>query len=85
MGRTLFIVSRHHPDLYAYLRERFASDHGVEVVLDRRSAQRRRREQPYETDRRQAERRRRPEVELELQTRSHAIITIPELDEHVSC
>jgi len=85
MGRTLFIVSRHHPDLYAYLRERFASDHSVEVVLDRRSAQRRRREQPYEIDRRQAERRRRPEVELELQIRSHAIITIPEHDEDVPC
>jgi len=83
MGRTLFIVSRHHPDLYAYLRERLGSDHGVEVVLDRRTAQRRRREQPYTVDRRQAERRRRPEVELELQTRSHAIITIPERDEHV--
>jgi len=85
MGRTLFIVSRHHPDLYAYLRERFASDHGVEVVLDRRSTHRRRREQPYDIDRRQAERRRRPEVEVELQTRSHAIITIPEHDEQVPC
>ena len=85
MGRTLFIVSRHHPDLYAYLRERFASDHGVEVVLDRRTTQRRRREQAYEIDRRQADRRRRPDVELELQTRSHAIITIPEHDEHVPC
>ena len=85
MGRTLFIVSRHHPDLYAYLRERFASDRGVEVVLDRRSTHRRRREQPHDIDRRQAERRRRPEVELELQTRSHAIITIPEHDEHVPC
>jgi hypothetical protein len=85
MGRTLFIVSRHHPDLYAYLRERFASDHGVEVVLDRRTAQRRRREQAYEIDRRQADRRRRPEVEVELQTRSHAIITLPEREENVPC
>lgn len=85
MGRTVFIVSRHHPDLYAYLRERFASDHGVEVVLDRRTAQRRRSEQPNEIDRRQADRRRRPEVELELKTRSHAIITIPECDGPVPC
>ena len=85
MGRTVFIVSRHHPDLYAYLRERFASDHGVEVVLDRRTVQRRRSEQPNDFDRRQADRRRRPEVELELKTRSHAIITIPEFDERVPC
>lgn len=85
MGRTLFIVSRDHPDLYAYLRERFASDNAVEVVLYRRTTQRRHHEQPYEVDRRQAERRRHPEVELELQTRSHAIITIPERDEDVPC
>ena len=78
MGRTLFIVSRQHPDLYAYLRERFASDCGVEVVLDRRLVQRRRVDAGREVERRQSDRRRRPEVELELQTRSHAIITIPE-------
>ncbi len=77
MGRTLFIVSRHHPDLYAYLRERFASDPAVEIVLDRRVVQRRSREGSYSVDRRQAERRRRPEVDVELRTRSHAIITIP--------
>jgi hypothetical protein len=83
MGRTLFIVSRQHPDLYAYLRERFAADHGVEVVLDRRVAQRRRRDGSHPIERRQAERRVRPEVEAELQTRSHAILTIPELSEDV--
>ena len=83
MGRTLFIVSRQHSDLYAYLRERFASDHGVEVVLDRRVAQRRRRDAAYPVERRRAERRGRPEVELELQTRSHAILTIPDLPEDV--
>ena len=79
MGRTLFIVSREHPDLYAYLRERFASDRGVEVVLDRRVAQRRRHDAAHQVERRRAERRTRPEVELELQSRSHAILTIPDL------
>jgi hypothetical protein len=77
MGRTLFVVSRRHPDLYHYLRERFASDAAVEVILDRRIAERRQRQTPRATERRQADRRRRPEVELELQVRSHAIITIP--------
>ena len=37
MARTLFIVSRRHPDLYEYLKERFASDDQVEVILDRRA------------------------------------------------
>jgi hypothetical protein len=85
MGRTLFIVSRQHPDLYAYLRERFAADRAVEVVLDRRVGQRRRRTAPYDGDRRQGDRRVRLDVELELQTRSHAIITIPERVEDVPC
>jgi hypothetical protein len=79
MGRTLFIVSRQHPDLYAYLRERFATDTAVEVILDRRLTQRRQREAPRDADRRIADRRARPEVEVELRSRSHAIITIPDL------
>jgi hypothetical protein len=79
MGRTVFVVSRQHPDLYAYLRERFANDAAVEVILDRRLGQRRQRAEERDVDRRRADRRARPEVELELQTRSHAIITIPEV------
>jgi hypothetical protein len=78
MGRHLFVVSRRHPELFEYLRERFASDSAVEVILDRRVAQRRRRETPYDPERRRADRRQHPEVEIELQTRSHAIITIPD-------
>ena len=78
MGRNLFVVSRRHPDLYEYLRERFATDPAVEVILDRRLGQRRRSQEVRPVDRRRAERRKRPEVETELQTRSHAIITMPD-------
>ncbi|HEY7519177.1 MAG TPA: hypothetical protein VIE36_12865 [Methylomirabilota bacterium] len=78
MGRNLFVVSRRYPDLYEYLRERFASDTAVEVILDRRIAQRRRAQAPHGVERRRGDRRGRPEVEVELQTRSHAIITIPD-------
>jgi hypothetical protein len=78
MGRNLFVVSRRYPDLYEYLRERFASDVAVEVILDRRIGARRRTHRTHQAERRQADRRRRPEVEMELQTRSHAIITIPD-------
>lgn len=80
MGRNVFIVSRQHRDLYTYLRERFASDPAVEVILDRRFGQRRQRKASVDAERRQADRRHRPEVELELQTRSHAIITIEDLE-----
>ena len=41
MARNVFVVSRRHPDLYEYLRERFATDQAVEVILDRRIGQRR--------------------------------------------
>jgi hypothetical protein len=76
MGRNVFIVSRQHRDLYTYLRERFASDPAVEVILDRRFGQRRQHKAEVGAERRRADRRQRPEVEQELQTRSHAIITI---------
>ena len=79
MGRTLFIVSRQSRDMYAYLTERFASDSAVEVILDRRVHERRRLHANGGPDRRRGDRRQRPEVEAELQTRSHAILTIPDL------
>jgi hypothetical protein len=75
MGRTLFIVSRHCRDLYVYLTERFAADTAVEVILDRRVQER---GEANDAERRRADRRYRPEVEAELQTRSHAILTLPD-------
>jgi hypothetical protein len=36
--RHLFIVARDHASLFRYLREQFASEEGVEVLLDRRRA-----------------------------------------------
>jgi hypothetical protein len=79
MARNLFVVSRRYPDLYEYLRERFASDSAVEVILDRRVGQRRKIQTGFEGERRRGDRRHRPEVEIELQSRSHAIITIPDM------
>ena len=79
MKRTLFIVSRHCRDLHTYLTERFATDTEVEVILDRRVLERRRHPAPKDAERRREERRKRPEIETELQTRSHAILTLPDL------
>jgi hypothetical protein len=42
MTRTAFIVSRQHPELYVYLRERFTGEENIEVILDRRWGERRR-------------------------------------------
>jgi hypothetical protein len=76
MARHLFIVSRHHLELYNYLRERFASDTNVEVILDRRVGQRRERVSHVASERRRHERRRRPEADAELMTHSHVILTV---------
>ncbi len=78
MGRTVYIVARDHPELYAYLRDRFTCDGAAEVILDRRVAERRRQDVPFDPDRRRADRRSRPDVERELENRSHAIITVPD-------
>jgi hypothetical protein len=80
MARHLFLVSRQEARLYEYLLERFRDDGNVEVILDRRRGERRRRPQSQEPDRRRSDRRTRREVDLELQVRSHVILTLPEDD-----
>jgi hypothetical protein len=80
MARHLFLVSRHEARLYEYLLERFRDDGNVEVILDRRRGERRRRSQSPEPERRRSDRRTRREVDLELQVRSHVILTLPEDD-----
>ena len=77
MARHLFLVSRHEGRLYEYLLERFRDDGNVEVILDRRRGERRRRPHDQSPDRRSSERRTRREVDLELQVRSHVILTLP--------
>lgn len=59
--RYLFIVERDEPELYDRLARDFSEDKEVQVVLDRRSAQRRRGGQAQGPERRRAGRRRQPE------------------------
>jgi hypothetical protein len=73
----MVIVARRHPELYDYLRERFVADPGVEVILDRRSAERRQRGLPVVNERRRGDRRLRPDVDELLGARSHVIVTVP--------
>ena len=70
----VFIVARRHPELYDYLKSRFADDTTVMVVLDRRLAPRRRRALPAAAERRRADRRSRPEVDERLTSTSLAIV-----------
>ena len=76
--RHLMIISRYHPSLYEYVRERFAREENVEIILDRRRCPDRRShpEMPW-TERRSRNRRRRPEVDLALRRESMQFLTIP--------
>jgi len=77
MNRRLVVVSRQHPDLYVYLRDRFATEADVEVILDRRLADRRRERVPTEIERRSLGRRQRQDADLQLRVRSHVIVELP--------
>lgn len=41
MGGHLFIVARHHPQLFRYLKSAFADEPDVEIIVDRRHGERR--------------------------------------------
>jgi len=70
----LFVVARRDPELFGYLRARFADETGITVVLDRRVEARRRRALPAAAERRRADRRMRPEIDEQLRTTSLAIV-----------
>ena len=78
MAQYLFIVSGRHPDLYEYLHERFSGDPQARVILDRRLGDRRGRSDPVEREHRVADRRAHPDIDTDLQSRSHAIVTLGE-------
>lgn len=76
MARHLFLVAHHEAGLYEYLLERFQGDSNVEVILDRRREQRRRKSGHKGPDRRRVDRRTHRDVDLELLVRSHVILTL---------
>jgi hypothetical protein len=77
MPREIFIVARDRPDLYRYLSQTFADAANVQVIWDRRAAERRvANTEARRPERRRAERRRRASVEQELRTVGYAFISI---------
>jgi hypothetical protein len=78
MDRIICIVSRQHPELFAYLQHRF-KDSMVSVILDRRMTARRREALLNAEERRRDERRRRPDVDADLLHHSHVIVRLPGL------
>lgn len=57
MVRYLVVAARNRHDLYGYLKRQLSEDDKVEVLLDRRRGERRRRPDPHEPERRRTDRR----------------------------
>ena len=73
----MFIVGRGRRALCDSLRRTFADDDFVQVVLDRRVAERRRRRaRPRKTERRQAQRRARRDIDTQLRARGYAVVGV---------
>jgi hypothetical protein len=68
-----FVVSANQPKLYEYLPQSLAGIPGIEVLADRRAADRRQRPRSQATDRRAADRRRHPGIDEDLRVRGFAI------------
>ena len=75
MRRELFIVARDREDLYRYLSHTFADAENVEVIFDRRAAERPEPAAPDEAERRR-ERRSHPTVDAELRTVGYAFLVL---------
>jgi hypothetical protein len=76
MSREIFVVARDRPDLYRYLSQTFADADNVQVILDRRSGDRRDGGDGDGTPPAE-DRRGRPNVEHDLRSVGYAFITIP--------
>lgn len=71
------MVGRGRRALYDSLRRTFADDDFVQVVLDRRIAERRRRRaRPRQTERRGAPRRAQREIDTQLRARGYAVVGV---------
>jgi hypothetical protein len=60
--KVMVIVPQTAPALYAYLKEKFAEDPTISVIQDRRSGERRRRNDAPGSERRRGDRRRADEA-----------------------
>lgn len=79
--RLMFIVGSKRPDFYESLRRTFRGDDTVQVVLDRRRAERRGARRPGRCrvghEQRGAERRAQAEIQRQLRSRGYAVVGVP--------
>jgi hypothetical protein len=75
-GRFVFVISRREPQIYEYVREAFALEGDVAVVVDRRVGERRHHAAPRGAERRRQDRRIRGDVADDLKSRGCAFVTL---------
>ena len=76
--RRVFIVVRGDVGLFDYIKGRWSGHEGVEVIIDRRRYEQRRRGGPRAPDRRRAERRRRLPADVALRSIGWAEVLLAE-------
>lgn len=77
MRRHLLIVSRGQAQLYGYLAQTFGEDDALQVVLDRRFAERRRqRPDAHDPERRRGDSRSRADLETKLQAHGYVFVCL---------
>lgn len=76
LGRILLIVSRDEPWLYWILKDQFADEAKVDVLVDRRFRDRREQDLPPTVERRRRDRRQ-SDVTSALRTRGWAVVRYP--------
>jgi hypothetical protein len=74
--KHLLIVARHRRELYDQIKRAFAGHETVQVVLDRREGERRRRKEPAAPDRRAADRRARSGIDEQLRTIGWSLVLL---------
>jgi hypothetical protein len=76
VAKQMLVIARDEQRLYEYARRAFAGNPTVEVVLDRRRAERRRADGTRMPDRRRGDRRLTLEVDEHLRTRGWAVVRV---------
>jgi hypothetical protein len=75
-GSVLIVVEHRQPHLHRHLRDLFGAHADVQIVLDRRVAQRRRRPGERDDERRRQPRRARPQADVELRELGWAVVRL---------
>jgi hypothetical protein len=76
IAKHLLIVARHRSELYEQIKRAFAGHETVQVVLDRRATERRRRKETTLPERRGADRRARSIIDDQLRTIGWSLVLL---------